>query len=96
MKPSPTLSTLLALGLLTPVLAFPAPANELADPAAMCAANPDCEVIATDGSGTKRFKILRGNGFVLVLCDKTRECRRLYPRGASAPVQDINLLFAAK
>ena len=76
--------------------AAPALSDALAEPTALCAANPDCSRHPSDESGGVLFKI-RGNGGVkIVRCEADGNCARMYPKGRVVGISDLKAVFAAK
>jgi hypothetical protein len=62
----------------------------------LCATNPNCQQEMPDATGAVLFRIHITGSVVSVRCNGAGECRRMYPRGSSAPITDLIALFAVK
>lgn len=63
---------------------------------ALCRANPACTVQQPDPTGSTLFIISRARETLFVRCAADGTCRRMYPKGKSAPIINLQLVFAAK
>jgi hypothetical protein len=74
-----------------------AKSNDFAEPIKLCAANPKCkqELPNPSGTGAAHFVIRQANSVISIRCEDSRDCRRVYPRGASSSITNLTDIFAA-
>jgi hypothetical protein len=88
-------SAVFAIAVTASVFATTAKAGDFAKLAKLCAANPNCrqEQPVSTANGTAYFFIRKANSVVSVRCEENKGCKRVFPRGSSGPITDIEALF---
>jgi hypothetical protein len=74
-----------------------AKSNDWAEPLKLCAANPNCkqQLPNPSGTGAAHFVIRQANSVISIRCEENRDCRRVYPRGASSIIGNLTDIFSA-
>jgi hypothetical protein len=93
-------SAIIICALLSSAEGFAASSNHWIDPVKLCKANPNCKHelpgSAAAGSGASHFIIRKFNSEIYVRCEDNGNCRRMFPRGSSEPIDNLTALFAAE
>ena len=84
-----------ALAVSASVFTSTAKATDFTELAKLCAANPNCrqEQSVLAETGIAHFFIRKANSVVSVRCDDDLSCRRVFPRGSTGPITDLEALF---
>ena len=97
MKHCFTKSTLVLTAFAVFASTLPAKSNDWAELTKLCQAKPNCkqELPNPSGTGAAHFVIRHADSVISVRCEDIRDCRRVYPRGASSSIANLADFFAA-